>query len=46
MLDSGELFMKKNVLFLTNIPAPYRVDFFNEMTKYCNLTVVYERMTA
>lgn len=31
------------VLFLTNLPSPYRVDFFNELGKYCDLTVVYER---
>lgn len=32
-----------NVLYLTNIPAPYRVSFFNELGKYCNLTVLFER---
>ena len=30
------------VLFLTNIPSPYRVDFFNELGKKCELTVLYE----
>ncbi|MDM0492052.1 glycosyltransferase family 4 protein [Clostridium perfringens] len=30
------------VLFLTNVPAPYRVDFFNELGKLCDLTVLYE----
>lgn len=34
------------VLFLTNIPSPYRVDFFNELGKYCELTVLYERKKA
>lgn len=34
------------VLFLTNIPSPYRVDFFNELGKICNLTVLYERKKA
>lgn len=34
------------VLFLTNIPSPYRVDFFNELGKYCSLTVLYERNYA
>ena len=34
------------VLFITNIPSPYRVDFFNEMGKYCDLTVVFERKCA
>ncbi|MBB6692853.1 glycosyltransferase family 4 protein [Cohnella xylanilytica] len=30
------------VLFLTNIPAPYRIDFFNELGKHCDLTVWFE----
>lgn len=30
------------VLFLTNIPVPYRVDFYNELGKYCDLTVLFE----
>lgn len=34
------------VLFLSNIPAPYRVDFFNELGKLCDLTVLYERKNA
>lgn len=34
------------VLFLTNIPSPYRVDFFNELGKLCNLTVLFERKDA
>lgn len=34
------------VLFTTNIPSPYRIQFFNELSKHCDLTVVYERMTA
>jgi len=34
------------VLFLTNIPSPYRVDFFNEMGENCKLTVLFERKTA
>lgn len=32
----------KKVLFLTNYPAPYRVDFFNELGKRVQLTVVFE----
>jgi len=31
------------VLFLTNIPSPYRVDFFNELGKLCELVVAFER---
>lgn len=34
------------VLFMANIPSPYRVDFFNELGKYCNLTVTFEGKTA
>lgn len=33
----------KKVLYLTNIEVPYRVRFFNELAKYCELTVLYER---
>ncbi|MCR4588359.1 MAG: glycosyltransferase family 4 protein [Lachnospiraceae bacterium] len=31
-----------NVLFLTNVPSPYRVAFFKELAKTCELTVLYE----
>lgn len=34
------------VLFLTNIPSPYRVDFFKELAGYCELTVLYELPSA
>lgn len=34
------------VLFLTNLPAPYRVKFFSELGKLCDLTVIYERHSA
>ncbi|MBB6671690.1 glycosyltransferase family 4 protein [Cohnella nanjingensis] len=30
------------VLFLTNIPSPYRVDFFNRLGRLCDLTVWFE----
>ncbi len=33
----------KKVLWLTNIPSPYRVNFFNELGKYCDLTVLFEK---
>lgn len=36
----------KKVLYLTNIPAPYTVDFYNELGKYVDLTVVFERLKA
>ena len=34
------------VLFLTNVPSPYRVDFFNELGKVCELTVLFEKSTS
>ncbi len=34
------------LLFITNLPSPYRVDFFNELGKSCELTVCYERKSA
>lgn len=34
------------VLFITNIPSPYRVAFFNELGKMCDLTVTYEARNA
>lgn len=34
------------VLFLTNVPSPYRVDFFNELGKFCDLTVLFEKKTS
>jgi len=37
---------KIKVLFLVNIPSPYRVDFFNELGKLCELTVLFERGTS
>jgi len=33
--------IKRKVIFLTYIPSPYRVDFFNELAKYCDLNVLY-----
>lgn len=33
---------ERKILFLANIPSPYRVDFFNEFGKLCNLTVTFE----
>lgn len=34
------------VLFLTNVPSPYRVDFFNKLGNLCELTVLFESNTA
>ena len=32
----------KRVAFYTNMPSPYRVDFFNLLGKYCDLYVFFE----
>lgn len=34
------------ILFVTNLPSPYRVDFFNELGQLTELTVCYERKSA
>lgn len=34
------------ILFMTNVPAPYRVDFFNELGKSCDLTVTFEKKSS
>lgn len=34
------------IIFCTNVPSPYRVDFFNEFGKYVDLTVLYERKSS
>ena len=31
------------ILFVTNVPSPYRVDFFNELGKSVDLTVAFEK---
>ncbi len=36
----------KKILFITNIPAPYRIDFYNELGKYYDLTVLFEAKRA
>lgn len=33
----------KKVLYMSNIEVPYRVRFFNELARNCDLTVLYER---
>ncbi len=40
--QKGE-YMKKKVLYISNIEVPYRTAFFNELSKKCDLTVLYER---
>ena len=34
------------VLYLLNIPSPYRVNFLDELGKNCELTVLYERAST
>lgn len=34
------------VLITTNVPSPYRVDFFNELGKLCDLTVTFQKTTS
>lgn len=38
--------MRLQVLFLTNIPSPYVVGYLNELQKYCEVTALFELMTA
>lgn len=32
----------KKVLITTNLPVPYKIDFYNELGKYVDLTVIFE----
>ena len=32
-----------NILYITNVPSPYRIEYFNILSEYCSLTVVYEK---
>ena len=34
------------VLFLTQIPSPYKMDFFAGLGRYTDLTVLFERASA
>ena len=34
------------ILYITNLPSPYTVEFFNEFSLLCDLTVIYERRSA
>ena len=36
----------KKVLFITNIPAPYRIDFYEVLGKFYDLTVLFEAKRA
>jgi len=35
-----------NVLYLSNIPSPYMVNYLNELGKLCDLTVVFEKKSS
>ncbi len=37
---------RKRVLFIANIPAPYCIDFFNELGQSCELTALFEARRA
>ncbi len=43
-----QLPIQKNpkVLYLTNVPAPYTVDFYNELGRHIDLTVLFERKSS
>ena len=45
-LDVMNTVKQRRVLFLTNVPSPYRVDFFNELGKLCDLTVLFEKASS
>lgn len=34
------------VLYILNIPSPYRISYLEELSKYCKLTVIFERVSA
>lgn len=34
------------VLYITTVPSPYKVDFFEELGKLCDLTVLFENRSA
>lgn len=34
------------LLFLSNVPSPYMVDFFNELGMKCDLTVIFEKKSS
>ena len=41
--NSLEKLNRKRILYLSNIEVPYRVRFFEELSRHCDLTVLYER---
>ena len=43
-MREGEINLK--VLFITNVPFPYTVDYLEELGKYCELVAVFERKSS
>lgn len=41
--NSGVGGKRKRILYTTNTLSPYRIDFWNELSKYCDVTVLIER---
>lgn len=33
----------KKVIYISNVEVPYRIEFFNQLAKQCDLTVLYEK---
>lgn len=46
MNDKIEKKSNLRVLFITNIPSPYRMEFFDELGRKCDLTVITETEVA
>ena len=36
----------RKVLYMTNLPVPYKIQFFEELGKRVDLTVAFERRSA
>jgi glycosyltransferase involved in cell wall biosynthesis len=34
------------ILYMVNVPSPYMVNYFNELGKYCELTVLFDKATS
>lgn len=34
------------ILYMVNVPSPYMVNYFNELGKYCDLTVLFDKSTS
>ena len=36
----------KRVLFISNVPVPYRMEFFRQLSRYVDLTVIFEAQSG